>query len=66
MINPHPNLFLFQSISPGLVHTETTRNMKQLDLFKTEKLILDPEDIVDGVMYALSTPPHVQVKKILI
>lgn len=23
--------------------------------------ILKPEDIVDGVIYAISTPPHVQV-----
>nr|XP_023028671.1 farnesol dehydrogenase-like [Leptinotarsa decemlineata] len=55
------------SISPGGTDTEIIREvMKQSDTFqqlKENKSILDPEDIADGLIYVLSTPPHVQVLK---
>ncbi|XP_023310389.1 farnesol dehydrogenase isoform X2 [Anoplophora glabripennis] len=58
------------NISPGLVDTEIiTSEARQNPVFKTimeERLILDSEDIADGVVYALSTPPHVQVQQLTI
>ncbi|KAJ8932483.1 hypothetical protein NQ314_014628 [Rhamnusium bicolor] len=54
----------FKSLSPGLVNTEFfTDELKQSERFKRiieGKQILDPVDIADGVIYVLSTPPHVQ------
>jgi NADP-dependent 3-hydroxy acid dehydrogenase YdfG len=47
---------LLQSISPGLVRTEMPPQ-KFLDILPS----LNPEDIADGVLYALGAPPHVQV-----
>lgn len=48
-----------QSISPGAVRTE---------IFKPELLpllkdipFLNPEDVSQAVLYAIATPPHVQV-----
>ncbi|KAM7347379.1 farnesol dehydrogenase-like [Cochliomyia hominivorax] len=48
------------SVSPGLVDTEIVP-----DRYKALK-ILNPEDISAGVMYCLSTPPHVQVHELTI
>ncbi|XP_055915112.1 farnesol dehydrogenase-like [Eupeodes corollae] len=47
------------SVSPGLVKTEITEGFAAAP-------ILSPEDISSGVMYAISTPPHVQVHEITI
>ncbi|XP_051172967.1 uncharacterized protein LOC127289210 [Leptopilina boulardi] len=49
------------TIYPGLVKTE----MPPQAAFKMFPY-LDPDDISDAVMYALSTPPHVQVKELTI
>ncbi|KAJ8964928.1 hypothetical protein NQ317_015394 [Molorchus minor] len=58
------------SLSPGLVDTEIIReDIKNLEIVQkayTEKAILDPRDIADGVIYALSTPPHVQIQELTI
>ncbi|CAG9814923.1 unnamed protein product [Phaedon cochleariae] len=55
------------SVSPGLVDTEIiTEDFKKTETYKKaieEESILLPEDIADGVMYALSTPPRVQSLK---
>ncbi|KAJ8943906.1 hypothetical protein NQ318_019514 [Aromia moschata] len=54
------------SISPGLVESEI--NKPEYDrhrLFKEGKM-LKPEDIADGVVYVLSTPPHVQIQELTI
>ncbi|KAJ8932482.1 hypothetical protein NQ314_014627 [Rhamnusium bicolor] len=55
------------SLSPGLVNTEIlSEEFKQSERFKKiieGKQILDPVDIADGVIYVLSTPPHVQVNE---
>lgn len=48
-------LLNFQSISPGAVKTEIA------DFSNVEIPLLNPEDIAQAVLYALSTPPHVQV-----
>jgi NADP+-dependent farnesol dehydrogenase len=47
---------MLQSLSPGLVKTE----MPPTD-FLNSCPFLNPEDIADGVLYVLGTPPHVQV-----
>ncbi|XP_966714.4 farnesol dehydrogenase [Tribolium castaneum] len=58
------------SISPGLVESEMTTLKKDQPpeskaLFETMP-ILKAEDIADGVVYALSTPEHVQVHELTI
>lgn len=70
----HPLLFMclrraklfvlnFQSISPGYVATEIFNNCGMPGIKKVleEKAALVPEDLADAVLYALGTPPHVQV-----
>nr|QYV43144.1 FOLD2 [Colaphellus bowringi] len=58
------------SISPGLVDTEIlSSEIKNTEIFKKiieNKIILNPDDIVDGLIYVLSTPPHVQVHELMI
>lgn len=49
---------MFQSLSPGLVKTE----MPPKEFFE-KMAALNPEDIADGVLYVLGTPPHVQVSQ---
>lgn len=50
-------------ISPGLVQTEIlTANYEYIE----ELPILQPDDIIDGIRYVLSTPAHVQVRDIII
>ncbi|KAG8038188.1 hypothetical protein G9C98_006513 [Cotesia typhae] len=48
------------SISPGLVKTNIASKTNLKNLFD-EIPALEPEDIADAVLYALGTPPHVQV-----
>ncbi|KAJ8931746.1 hypothetical protein NQ314_015278, partial [Rhamnusium bicolor] len=53
------------NLSPGGVDTEMIGEFKETELYKKfveAHEILEPEVIADGVIYALSTPPHVQVK----
>ncbi|XP_043483267.1 farnesol dehydrogenase-like [Leptopilina heterotoma] len=49
------------TIFPGLVKTE----MPPDDLFGQTSFI-DPEDICNAIIYALKTPPHVQIKELTI
>ncbi|XP_055843419.1 farnesol dehydrogenase-like [Episyrphus balteatus] len=51
------------SISPGLVRTEIAPKIF-FDSF--EEKVLNPEDISQAVLYAISTPPHVQIHEITI
>uniref|UniRef100_A0A182T3W7 Dehydrogenase n=1 Tax=Anopheles maculatus TaxID=74869 RepID=A0A182T3W7_9DIPT len=50
------------SISPGLVRTEIIPNSAAI----SEMPILEPEDIANAILYALGTPPRVQVHEITI
>jgi hypothetical protein len=52
---------LLQSISPGAVKTNMIRQINLPNDFFDNITILDPQDVTDAVLYALSTPPHVQV-----
>ncbi|XP_044260805.1 farnesol dehydrogenase-like [Tribolium madens] len=58
------------SVSPGLVATEMTTKNKNASAdtkaFLAKLPILQPEDIADGICYALSTPEHVQVHELTI
>ncbi|CAG9856729.1 unnamed protein product [Phyllotreta striolata] len=54
------------SVSPGVVDTEIFENMDRSEFENIKKRMLNPEDIADGVVYALSTPPHVLVKEVII
>ncbi|XP_055843420.1 farnesol dehydrogenase-like [Episyrphus balteatus] len=51
------------SISPGLVRTEIGTKVF-FDLFGD--VILNPEDVSQAILYAISTPPHVQIHEITI
>lgn len=60
-------LFALQSISPGYVHTEFAyRNgyAECEDIAALLKIVpcLHGDDVANAVLYALGTPPHVQVK----
>lgn len=57
-------IYIFQSISPGLVETEIIPE-ERLNLMKKnpEYAALRSEDIADGAIYILSTPPYCQVRK---
>lgn len=54
-------MFLWQSISPGIVETEifTPEHLEFVKMMPH----LKSEDIAAAVVYVLGTPPHVQVKK---
>lgn len=59
------------SVSPGLVDTEILELAKfagspLYKAVKEQKQILDSEDIADGIIYVLSTPPHVQIQELTI
>nr|CAD7260258.1 unnamed protein product [Timema shepardi] len=55
------------SISPGLVETEFSKNIRGPDGYKVykENPVLQAKDIADAVVYTLGTPPHVQVANII-
>ncbi|KAJ8932619.1 hypothetical protein NQ314_014549 [Rhamnusium bicolor] len=58
-----------QNLSPGGVDTEMIGEFKETELYKKfveAHEILEPEVIADGVIYALSTPPHVQIQQLTI
>jgi hypothetical protein len=54
-----------QSISPGIVRTDIIINAgasrERSDRVFSENPCLDPIDVANALLYALSTPPHVQV-----
>uniref|UniRef100_A0A182WQQ4 Dehydrogenase n=1 Tax=Anopheles minimus TaxID=112268 RepID=A0A182WQQ4_9DIPT len=50
------------SISPGLVRTEIIPNSAAI----REMPILEPEDIANAILYALGTPPRVQIHELMI
>ncbi|XP_052860261.1 farnesol dehydrogenase-like [Anopheles cruzii] len=50
------------SVSPGLVRTEIIPN--SMDIKSTA--ILEPEDIASAVLYAVGTPPRVQIHEIMV
>lgn len=61
-------IFLLQSISPGVTDTEIfDEKYRQGHAFQSHisNTMLKAEDIADGAIYALSTPPHVQVMQML-
>ncbi|KAJ8943902.1 hypothetical protein NQ318_019510 [Aromia moschata] len=55
-----------KSISPGLVDTEMIPPHMKTDNFYKEGKIIGPGEIVDGVVYALSTPPSCTIQELTI
>ncbi|PSN57064.1 hypothetical protein C0J52_01753 [Blattella germanica] len=58
------------SVSPGVVKTEFLQTSKFRSvtgdlLYKVHKF-LEPKDIADAVLYAIGSPPHVQIHEIII
>lgn len=53
----------FQSISPGVVNTDIFEQGFQ-QLLDPSAHILNPEDVSQSIMFALATPPHVQIHEI--
>lgn len=49
-----------QSVSPGMVRTDMHEASGLTDPYENNPY-LEPQDVVDAVLYALGTPPHVQV-----
>ncbi|XP_053682937.1 farnesol dehydrogenase-like [Sabethes cyaneus] len=55
------------SISPGFVRTPMVELCDTYNDLQVEKMpMLNPEDIAHGVIYALGTPPHVQIHELTI
>lgn len=52
-------IIVLQNINPGLVDTETLRDLESDEIAEIPKL--QPEDIAKTILYLLATPPHVQV-----
>lgn len=56
----------YQSISPGAVRTDMLVNAGFSKELLDKALMLHPKDVGDSVIYALSTPPGIQVCVIII
>lgn len=56
-------MFFLQSISPGFVDTDLLFDNVRQALGDT---MLQPHDVSSAVMYAVSTPPHVQIHELII
>ncbi|XP_018572868.1 farnesol dehydrogenase [Anoplophora glabripennis] len=55
------------NLSPGLTDTEIVPDYIKEIVRKTGgNQMIEPENIADGVVYALSTPPHVQIQELTI
>ncbi|KAF5281666.1 hypothetical protein FQR65_LT14596 [Abscondita terminalis] len=54
------------SISPGSVDTQLLAKDESFVKFFQTMPKLDTEDVADAVVYALSTPPHVQVHEVIL
>ncbi|XP_018576645.1 farnesol dehydrogenase isoform X2 [Anoplophora glabripennis] len=55
------------SISPGPTDTDMLPDFMTSDKsYYEEKKIIEPENIADAVVYALSTPPHVQIQELTV
>ncbi|XP_055842734.1 farnesol dehydrogenase-like [Episyrphus balteatus] len=50
------------SVSPGVVRTELAPD----EVFDQIGCCLNPEDVSQAVLFAISTPPHVQIHEIIV
>lgn len=55
-----------QSISPGAVETEIFGSESLEQMKAVDMDFLKSEDISNAVLYALGTPPHVQIHEMII
>ncbi len=62
--------FRVTEIAPGLTNTPVHERIYGKEfaehLVSSGKRILQPEDVADSMVYALSAPPHVQITKLFI
>lgn len=61
--------YFFKSVTPGVVETpifQLAGTQKYLEDMKATGAVLNPLDIANGIIYVLSTPPHVQVTNCLL
>ncbi len=61
--------FRVTEISPGLVETDFQYRMRGAEMAKKKYgalRCLQPDDIAESVVYALSVPPHVQITELMI
>lgn len=54
-----------KSISPGMVRTEIL-SKEMFDMAEQYTGVLLPEDVSAAVLFALGTPPHVQIAELII
>ncbi|KAJ8664240.1 hypothetical protein QAD02_005902 [Eretmocerus hayati] len=54
------------SVSPGTIRTEMIKTVGVTDDEISKMPILEPTDVVNAIIYALSTPKHVQVNELII
>ncbi|XP_044729973.1 farnesol dehydrogenase-like [Chrysoperla carnea] len=68
LLNNNNNKIKVTSVSPGLVDTEldTAANKDFIANARTVMKPLDPIDVANAVVYALSTPPHALVAELTI
>lgn len=57
---------VLQSISPGAIRTEAFTEEQIRIMESRNNPFLETEDISNAVLYALSTPPHVQVNRLIL
>lgn len=57
-------MIFLQGICPGLVKTELGNTVPEIKNYMDTLAVILPEDIADGLMYALGTRPEVQVQNL--
>ncbi|XP_068086562.1 farnesol dehydrogenase-like [Anabrus simplex] len=63
----HKENIKITSVSPGVVNTDIFNTSPRIDANMFYSLPnLNSEDVADAVIYAISTPPHVQIHEIII
>ncbi|XP_068086798.1 farnesol dehydrogenase-like [Anabrus simplex] len=63
----HKSNMKVSCVSPGLVKTEFLNNLPKFNTKEFHKMpALYSEDVGEAVLYALGTPPHVQIHEIII
>ncbi|XP_067014714.2 farnesol dehydrogenase isoform X2 [Anabrus simplex] len=63
----HKSNMKVSCVTPGMVRTEFRDNNPKYNTEEFRKLpALNSEDVADAVLYALGTPPHVQIHEVIV
>nr|QCG74692.1 farnesol dehydrogenase-like protein [Xylotrechus quadripes] len=65
-LNGQKSKIKITSISPWMVETEIMPDFLKSEEIRKSGKILEAEQIADSIVYALSTPPHVQIQEVII